>query len=47
MCKEEHTDDTLESTLGEELPNIAITLQIEEELLLSIVRLGKNIKFYL
>ena len=41
MCKEEHTDDTLESTLGEELPNIAITLKIVEELqlIISFIRL--------
>jgi hypothetical protein len=30
MCKDEHTEDTLESTSGEELPNIAITLKIKE-----------------
>ena len=30
MCKDEQTDDTLESTSDEELPNIAITLKIKE-----------------
>ena len=37
MCKDEHTDDTLESTLGEELPNIAMTLKNYKIIIVIIV----------